>query len=253
MNSEPPRRDPTQGESRFDTPLVKLLPNLLTLLAVGAGMTAIQLAYQGNFQGALRLIILAALLDGLDGRLARLLRSQSLLGAELDSLADFLNFGVAPALILYAWNLHEIEGLGWIASLHLAMCCLLRLARFNVLSKSEEGPGDSFVGVPSPAGALLALLPIVIALEAGDPAAVAPFVTAAWTIFVGLLMISRLRTLSFKNLKVSRSYVPYVLLVAVLSLAALLLYTWATVIVLAMIYAATLVVAGMRQLGGWRG
>lgn len=226
------------AEAGRDLPLVKLLPNLLTLTAVCAGLTAIRFGFQGEYEWAVRLILIAGLLDGLDGRLARLLRSQSLVGAELDSLGDFLNFGVAPALVLYLWTLHQIDGLGWIASLCFALCCLLRLARFNVDTKKPgaAAQGAYFVGVPSPAGAALALLPLVISFFLSVPQPFPAAATAAYTVLVGLLMISRLPTYSFKNLTVSRRRARFVLLGIVLLAAALLIYTWATLILLMLAY-----------------
>ena len=234
---------PLPGKSR-DLPIVKLLPNLLTLAAVCAGMTAIRFSFQGEFEWAVRLILVAGLLDGLDGRLARLMRVQSLVGAELDSLADFLNFGVAPALILYAWSLHQIGGLGWIAVLCFALCCLMRLARFNVDAKSDAPrPGGHFTGVPSPAGAVIALLPMLLSFVFAAPPLVPAAVTAVYTVAVGLLMISRIPTPSFKNITVSRENAHFALLGAVMLAVALLVYSWATLIVLTLAYVAAVVVA----------
>ncbi len=144
--------------------LIQLVPNVMTVAAVCAGMTAIRFAIQGHVTWAVGFILLAAVLDGLDGRMARLVNGQSEMGAELDSLADFLNFGVAPAFVLYFWGLQDLASLGWLAALTYAICCLIRLARFNVGNKSEGGTGSCahFVGVPAPAGALLALAPIYL-------------------------------------------------------------------------------------------
>ncbi|ETX30297.1 CDP-diacylglycerol--serine O-phosphatidyltransferase [Roseivivax isoporae] len=237
-----PRRG--NGAAR-ELPLVKLLPNLVTLSAVCAGMTAIRFAWQGEFDWAVRLILLAGLLDGLDGRLARLLRSRSLIGAELDSLADFLNFAVAPALILYFWSLQEIGGAGWIAVLCYALCGLMRLARFNVDSRTTEtaGPATHFTGVPSPAGGFLALLPIILSLAFDAGPFLPAGAVAAWVVFVGFLMISRLPTPSFKNVTISRGRARYVLLGTVLLAALLLIYTWATLVVLAGFYGAALLLS----------
>ncbi len=247
MASPPARPD----EDRPSLPLVSLLPNLLTLAAVCAGMTAIRFGFQGEYGWAVRLILVAVVLDTLDGRLARLLRAKSLLGAELDSLADFLNFGVAPGLILYAWSLEAIGGLGWLACLGFALCCLMRLARFNVDAKvqGEGGPADHFVGVPSPAGAILVLLPLVVSLHLSVPPVLPAGALAAYTALVGFLMISRLPTRSFKNVRISRAQVPYVMLGAVLVVTALLIYTWATLIALTGLYVLGLV-GSIRAL--WR-
>ena len=144
---------------KTELPLFQLVPNLITLAAICAGLTAIRFAFQGSIEYAVALIVLAAVLDGIDGRLARALKSESELGAELDSLADFLNFGVAPALTLYAWTLSEPRGAGWIAVLVYAICCVMRLARFNVSRSETTGDSAYFEGFPSPAGAMLVMLP----------------------------------------------------------------------------------------------
>lgn len=249
-------RSPRDERPR-DLPVVKLLPNLVTLIAVCAGMTGIRFAFQGEFEWAVRMVLVASVLDGLDGRLARLMRSQSLIGAELDSLSDFLNFGVAPALILYFWSLHEIGGLGWIACLGLAVCCVLRLARFNAESKAGTGgTGEYFTGIPSPAGAILALMPMVLAFNISGREAEPVFAagaTAIYVIAVGILMISRMRTFSFKNIRVRRNYAPFLLLGVVLLGAALLIYPWATLAVLAGVDVASIVVAQTGRFGQHNG
>lgn len=238
--AEPGKR---RREGRRDLPVVKLVPNLVTLAAVCAGMTAVRFGFEGRFEGAVGLILLAGILDGMDGRLARLLRSQSLVGAELDSLADFLNFGVTPALVLYAWSLSDLGGLGWIAVLCFALCCLLRLARFNVGTKAGSDGGTFFVGVPSPAGAVLALLPMVVSFLVGDTPLLPAWLSAGWVVLVGLLMISKLPTHSFKNLTVSRENARFFLLGAVLLTAGLLTYPWATLILLCLVYIGGIVYA----------
>src|SRR3954466_13593828 len=146
-------------------PVRTLVPNLITLLALCAGLTAIRLSVEDKLEWAVAAIVFAALLDGIDGRVARMLKGTSKFGAELDSLADFVNFGVAPALILYFWGLHELGHAGWIAAMVLAICAGLRLARFNVMIDDPNRPawaGNFFVGMPAPAGAITALLPIYV-------------------------------------------------------------------------------------------
>jgi len=241
-------RRPRPTERGRDLPLARLLPNLVTLVAVCAGMTGIRFAFQGEYEWAVRMVLVAGVLDGLDGRLARMMRSQSLIGAELDSLSDFLNFGVAPALILYFWSLHEIGGIGWITCLCFALCCVLRLARFNAEAKSGiGGTGAYFTGIPSPAGAVLALMPMVLSFIASVPDIFPPTLTAIYVVIVGLAMISRMPTFSFKNIRVSRNNAPFVLLGVVLLGAALLIYPWATLAVLTGIYAVTIVLAQLRR------
>src|SRR5471032_577837 len=151
---------PTRHRRFKAIPVRTLLPNLITLLALCAGLTAIRLAVESRLEMALAAIVFAALLDGIDGRVARMLKGTSRFGAELDSLADFVNFGVAPALILYFWGLNEFKSVGWIASLVFALCAALRLARFNVTADDPNKPawaGNFFTGIPAPAGAITVL------------------------------------------------------------------------------------------------
>src|ERR1700753_1091210 len=148
-------------------PVRTLVPNMVTLLALCAGLTAIRMAFEDRYVLAVAGIVFAAILDGLDGRLARFLKGPSRFGAELDSLSDFVNFGVAPALILYFWGLHDLKSAGWIAAMVFAICAGLRLARFNVMIDDPNKPAwasNFFVGVPAPAGAITVLLPIYVAL-----------------------------------------------------------------------------------------
>ena len=221
-------------------PIVHLLPNLLTIAAICAGLSAIKFGFQGNFELAVYLILLACVLDGFDGRIARLLQAQSQIGAELDSLADFLNFGVAPALILYVWGLEDLSRIGWIAVLIYATCCVMRLARFNVSSKSGDDEVDNnyFVGVPAPAGAFLVMLPMFVSFLFPDMPPIPPLVIAVFTVVVGLLMISHIPTYSFKNLAIMRDQVKFFVLGVVLFAGALLTYLWATLVLLNVIYIA---------------
>ncbi len=189
------------GKSGRMVPFRAIVPNLITLLALCAGLSSIPLAMQARFDLAIWAILAAAILDGLDGRVARLLKSTSNFGAQLDSLADFVNFGVAPALLLYIWALKEIGPIGWMACLVYAICAALRLARFNVALEGEPQPDwqkDYFIGVPSPAGAIVVLFPLSLA-RSGIAIYEFPFVIAAFTILVGLLMVSRLPTYSGKR------------------------------------------------------
>ena len=202
--------EPVPQQAEFS--LFQLLPNALTILAICAGLTAIRLGVQGDYVLSVLLIIGAGIIDGVDGRLARLLGSSSKMGAELDSLADFLNFGVAAPLTLYFWALQDMRGLGWISVLVFAVCCVIRLARFNVTAKSDE-PRDSayFQGVPSPAGALLVMLPMYLSFAIADRAVLPDTVICLYMIAVGLLLISRLPTWSFKTTKISRENVKFFL------------------------------------------
>ena len=222
---QPPRR-------RFrQIPFRTLLPNLITLLALCAGLTGIRLAIEGKLEWALYAIVFAAALDGIDGRIARLLKGTSRFGAELDSLADFFNFGVAPALILYLWGLHELGNVGWIAAMVFAICASLRLARFNVMIDDPNRPawaGNFFVGIPAPAGAITVLLPLYVHFL-GMPrlAFVAP-VTFLYTLAIAFLMVSRLPVFSGKRVgkRIAPEMVLPVFVLVVLFVALLIAYPW---------------------------
>ena len=233
--------------------LLKLLPNLVSILALCSGLTAIRYAIAGNYTLAVLLIGVAAALDGVDGRLARMLKSESAIGAELDSLCDFVNFGVTPALVLYLWGLRPETSLGWIAVLVYAVCCMLRLARFNVGSKvavGEAAEKTSFIGVPSPAGALLVLSPLYLEFATGRTLQVHPVIVAAWMVGIGALMISRVRTPSLKRITIATDMARYVLVGAVVVVAAVLTYPWVTLLALCLAYLAGvlwLALSGLRK------
>lgn len=229
--------------SRRELPIVQLLPNLVTVGAICAGLTAIRYATAGNFTVAVQLLLLAAVLDGLDGSLARLLKSASALGAELDSLADFLNFGIAPALLMYFWAFKDMGNLGWIAVVIYALCCVLRLARFNVGTKTSESdkPTSHFEGVPSPAGALLVMLPLFIDRALPGAPTIPDTIVALYMLAVGLLMISRLPTWSLKSLTIRRENVRFLYVGFVCFLAALISFPWVTLMVMDLLYLLSLI------------
>jgi CDP-diacylglycerol---serine O-phosphatidyltransferase len=183
-------------------PVRMLVPNVITLLAICAGLTAIRLSTEGRMELAVAAIVFAAVLDGLDGRVARMIKGQSKFGAELDSLADFVNFGVAPGLMLYFWQLHELHNGGWIAAMIFAISGGLRLARFNASMDDPNRPpfaSNYFTGVPAPAGAVTALLPIYLAfLGVPKPPAL---MTALYTLLIAFLMVSRLPVFSGKSIR----------------------------------------------------
>src|ERR1017187_4166092 len=222
----PPRR------RRFKAiPVRTLLPNLITLLALCAGLTAIRLAVENKLELALAAIVFAALLDGIDGRIARLLKGTSRFGAELDSLADFVNFGVAPALILYFWGLHELKSAGWIAALVFAICAALRLARFNVMIEDPKPPvwaGNFFTGVQEPGGAVTVLLPIYLNFLGVSNGLVTVWLTFFYTLAIALLMVSRLPVFSGKRVgkRLRSDLLVPVFLAAVLFFALLSSYPW---------------------------
>src|ERR1700751_1545208 len=212
-------------------PVRTLVPNLITLLALCAGLTAIRLAVEGKLEWAVAAIVFAATLDGIDGRVARLLKGTSRFGAELDSLADFVNFGVAPALMLYFWGLHELGNAGWIAAMVFAISTGLRLARFNVMADDPNKPAwaaNFFVGVPAPAGAITVLLPIYVYFL-GMPRVVfvAP-VALVYTLTIAFLMVSRLPVLSGKRVgkRAAPEMVLPVFVAVVLFFALLISYPW---------------------------
>jgi CDP-diacylglycerol--serine O-phosphatidyltransferase len=226
------RFDPERRERRLQRlrqiPVRVLVPNVITLLALCAGLTGIRLALEGRYELALGAIVFAAMLDAVDGRVARMIKGTSRFGAELDSLADFFNFGVAPGLILYVWGLNALGNIGWIAAMVFAICSALRLARFNVQIEDPNRPawaGNFFTGVPAPAGAILALLPIYLFfLQIQVPAAV----TLVYTVLIAGRMVSRLPVLSGKKMgtRVKLEMVLPVIVVAVLFIALLVSYPW---------------------------
>jgi CDP-diacylglycerol---serine O-phosphatidyltransferase len=192
-----------------DLSVNRMVPNVLTLLALCAGMTAIRYAVSGDFQYAVFAIIAAGIFDGLDGRLARLLKATTQFGAELDSLADFISFGVAPATVLYLWTMTQLHSVGWAIVLFYAVCCALRLARFNTQLVKETPPwaANFFRGAPAPAGAGLIMLPMFISFEWGDWIARSPYLNAVWISGVALMMISTVPTVSLKRIRIPHRFV----------------------------------------------
>lgn len=231
-----------EGSRLNRMPARSLLPNILTTLALCSGLTSIRFALEDKYELAVAAIMLAALFDGLDGRVARLLKGTSRFGAELDSLADFLSFGVAPAILLYLWALEGISGLGWIAVMSHAVCCALRLARFNVAIDDPDKPAwaaNFFTGVPSPAAAALVLLPVVLSFSLGDDFFRSPFVVSTVAIGVAFLMVSRLPTLSFKRIRIHRDWVLPTLVFFGIGTAMALSYPWKVLGALIVAYAIT--------------
>jgi CDP-diacylglycerol--serine O-phosphatidyltransferase len=254
MNSLFPPFEPDRPGSRRRRfraiPVRTLLPNLITLLALCAGLTAIRLAAEGRFDWALAGVVFAAMLDGIDGRLARMLKGTSRFGAELDSLADFVNFGVAPALILYFWDLHNIKSAGWIAALVFAICAGLRLARFNVMLDDPNRPAwtaNFFTGMPAPGGAIAALLPVYVQFLDYPWLGVPTAVVFIYTLGIGLLMVSQLPVYSGK--KMGTGVPPHLVLpvfVGVVAFFALLLsFPWEVLTVGTLLFLASLPLSWM--------
>jgi len=230
-------------------PLRIILPNLVTLLALSMGLTAIRFAVEGQFEIAVLAVFIAAILDGLDGRLARVLRGTSRFGAELDSLADFVDFGVAPGLILYFWSLHQIRSLGWFTALVFAIACALRLARFNVTNDNPDRPVWSarfFTGMPAPAGAVVGLLPLYLNLSIlalPNSRAIVPF-EIAYVLFVAFLMASPIPHFSGKLVgRVPRDLVIAVLLGVVVVVLLLATFPMEMLAFLSLAYLATIPLA----------
>jgi len=234
-------REPRRGRQPGGLTLRAVLPNAITAAALCSGLTGIRFAINGDWRMALFAIILAGMLDGIDGRIARLLKAQSRFGAEPDSLADALSFGMAPALVLYLWSLHDFPRIGWFASLACAICCALRLARFNARIDVEVQPHKSvgfLTGVPAPVGAGLAFLPMYLWIATGEELFRNPIIVAVWIAAIAVLMISNLATLSWTSIRPSRTIRLEAIGLAGLLFAALLTEPWWTLVGLCVVYLA---------------
>ncbi|MXO64336.1 CDP-alcohol phosphatidyltransferase family protein [Altericroceibacterium endophyticum] len=219
--------------------LRSVLPNAITAAALCSGLTGIRFAIVGDWEKAVFAIILAGLLDGIDGRIARLLKAQSRFGAELDSLADSLSFGMAPALVLFLWSLQDLPRFGWLASLAFAICCALRLARFNAQIDVDHQPHKSagfLTGVPAPLGAGLAFLPMYLWIASGEPIFREPLIIAAWVALMAFLMISNLATLSWTSIRPRRDLRLGAIAITGILFAALLTEPWWTLAALCVGY-----------------
>ncbi len=213
-----------------------IIPNFITLVSVAFGVSAIRLAFNGEFQMAVVFIFASAFFDAMDGRMARLLKSTTRFGAELDSLADFVAFGVAPAFIFYLWQLHQLGNLGWAISILFLSCSALRLARFNV-SVDNRPPFavNFFQGVPAPMGAILGLLPVMLQLSDWE-ITLPPLVTAIWAVVVAGLMVSSIPTFAVKKIKIPLRFAGIILAVFVLFIGLLLHFKWEFVVIITIIY-----------------
>lgn len=218
-------------------------PNAITVLALCFGLTGVRFAIGGQFELAIAAVIFAGVLDGMDGRIARLLRAQSKFGAELDSLSDVIAFGVAPAMILFLWSLQDAPKFGWTAALALAVCCALRLARFNSRMDADFQPHKSAgfnTGIPAPAGAGLAFVPVYLWLTTGNELFREWFVVMPWALGVAMLMISAIPTYSWASIRLRRSWRLFALAGVGLLGAALVTAPWPTLLAVCALYAATL-------------
>lgn len=216
-----------------------MLPNAITAAALCSGLTGIRFATEGQWSYAIILVVLAGVLDGIDGRVARLLNAQSRFGAELDSLADSLSFGVAPALILFMWSLQDWPSIGWLAALAFAICCALRLARFNARIDSDDQPHKSagfLTGVPAPVGAGLAFTPFYLWAETGVEFFRNPVMMTIWLAIIAVFMISNMATLSWASLRPRRSIRLGLIAFIGLAFAALLMEPWWTLAAISIVY-----------------
>ena len=222
-----------------------LLPNILTLGGVCLGISSIKFSIDGNFSLAVTLILFAAILDALDGRIARLIKGTSEFGKELDSLTDFVSFGIAPVLILYFWELNNYGKLGWAIALIYSVCCVVRLARFNLtkFDEKQEWKNNFFEGVPSPAGGLIILTPLVYELTNYNFNLDIKSFTPYLTVLIALLLVSKVPTLSFKRISISSKGTVFLLLTAGIIFIALLFYTFETLLFFSAIYLLTIPVS----------
>jgi CDP-diacylglycerol--serine O-phosphatidyltransferase len=233
----PSRRMPTRG-----LPLRAVAPNAVTALALCSGLTGIRFAISEQWETAVLMVMIASVLDGIDGRIARMVRGESRFGAELDSLSDAISFGVSPALILYLWSLKEVPRVGWLVALVFAVFCALRLARFNAGIDVVEQPHKSagfLTGAPSPVGAGLAMLPLYLWFWTGMDVWRSPLIVGPWVALMAVLMVSSVATFSWSSLKLRNNIRFEAIAVVVLLGAALISAPWHTLTFLCVAYLAT--------------
>ena len=215
-----------------------LLPNILTLGGVCLGISSIKFSIDGNYSLAVTLILFAAILDALDGRVARLIKGTSEFGKELDSLTDFVSFGIAPVFVLYFWELNKYGKLGWAITLIYSVCCVLRLARFNLtkIEEAEEWKNNFFEGIPSPAGGLLILMPLIYELANLNLGYDIKNITPYSTVIVAIMLVSKVPTLSLKKISISPKTTVFLLLTIGIIFIALLFYTLESLLIFGVIY-----------------
>ena len=230
----------TPRKKRFrDLSINRMIPNILTLLALAAGLTAIRFGLDGRWEHAVLAIIVAAVLDALDGRIARLLKGASKFGAELDSLSDFVCFGVSPVLVLYLWTMKDAGRLGWVLVMLFTICCGLRLARFNVMMEDHDAPAWQarfFTGIPAPAGGGLVLLPMVLSFQGGEGFFRQPWVVGIFMLVVAGMLVSTIPTYSFKKLKISQHWILPTMLITAAIAVFLINAPWLTLSVVGLAY-----------------
>ncbi|WP_336287877.1 CDP-diacylglycerol--serine O-phosphatidyltransferase [Bartonella sp. CB60] len=235
------QHDDIPNRWRSPTPMRYVIPNIITVLAICAGMSSIRLAFEHRYEAAILMVLLAAVLDGADGRIARLMDGSSSFGAQMDSLADVVNFGVAPALIVYSFILTQVHQVGWVAALVYCAACCLRLARFNVMLDDANIPkwkGNYFIGVPAPAGALLLLLPVYLGALGLIPSWGWALFFSLYTVVIAFLLVSRLPVWNAKTIdqNLRRDIVVPCMLFIVIYVGFLATYTWHTLLITAVGY-----------------
>jgi len=226
-----------------------ILPNMITVLALSVGATAIRFAMEGRWNAAVLAIVVAGVLDGMDGSVARLLKSTSRFGAELDSLSDVISFGVAPGVLLYMWSLNGIKGLGWVIALAFTICCALRLARFNSNLDVDDEPRKKagfLTGLPSPVAAGLALLPIMATIEFGEGFYSRPDFVGVYSAAICFGMISKFPTYAFRTVIIRKEYLVYTLLMFGLFAASITTYGWQMLILAGFFYILSIPVSVYR-------
>ncbi|WP_438726370.1 CDP-alcohol phosphatidyltransferase family protein [Parasphingorhabdus sp. DH2-15] len=235
-------------QRRRGLPIRSVLPNAVTVMAMCFGLTGIRFAFEENWQMAIGAIVIAGVLDGIDGRIARLMKGESRFGAELDSLSDCIAFGVAPALVIYLWSLNNMEKLGWVFALTIAVGCALRLARFNAqIDVDEEQPHKSagfLTGIPAPAGAGVAFVPFYLWFVTDNPLFREVWIVAPWTALIAFLMISNVATFSWTSLRLRRNIRLEAIAITALLGTAMITTPWWTLIFISVVYLA-LIPAGM--------
>jgi CDP-diacylglycerol--serine O-phosphatidyltransferase len=224
-------------------PFSRLFPNVVTIGGLCCGLSSMRFALENKFEIAVALLVASAIIDGMDGRIARLLNSTSLFGAQLDSLSDFVCFGVAPIIVLYLWKLQNLKGIGWALVLFFAVCCALRLARFNTnlaQENQESWQTKFFVGIPSPAGAMLALMPLAVSFYAGSNMFDNAVFCSIWVCIIAILMASRVPTFAAKQIRIHHQWVLPVMLICCVTVVLVLIEPWQMFTLCGLIYFATI-------------
>lgn len=237
------REDRIKRRLLREQPISRIFPNMITIAGMCCGLSAIRFAMVDRWEMAVAFILAAALIDGMDGRVARMLGATSSFGAQLDSLSDFLCFGVAPALVVYMWQLHDIRGIGWAVTLFFCVCTALRLARFNTAlydDKPQPWEKQFFIGVPSPAGGMLCLLPLIISLQLDHEWMPPKALIALHVVIIGALMASRIPTFSGKNIHLKHEQIAGFMLVCSLFLVMFIIEPWLFMAIMSFVYIASI-------------